>query len=161
MDSYILYNLSCGFSGDLFGPDNRLQHDIAGTLGNSAWGYIGGTYDKDAGANNQRFYLNGTRIAQMSDTQPIDLNPAAVGIGRHVSGTGDPSMAVSTSSASGTSSAPTAGLGPSPDRCPVCRRIHSAIDSTTRTSWVPTDGPRGVRSSRPRRYSRSSGPERR
>ena len=25
-----------------FGPDDRLQHDIAGTLGNRAWGYIGG-----------------------------------------------------------------------------------------------------------------------
>jgi hypothetical protein len=46
---------------------------IAGTLGNGAWGYIVGTYDKDAGTNNQRLYLNGTRVAQMSDTLPIDL----------------------------------------------------------------------------------------
>jgi len=36
----ILYNFSGGFSWYLFGPDNRLQHDIAGTLGNGAWGYI-------------------------------------------------------------------------------------------------------------------------
>jgi hypothetical protein len=32
----------------LFGPNNRLQYDIAGTLGNGSWGYIVGTYDKDA-----------------------------------------------------------------------------------------------------------------
>ncbi len=32
--SYILYNYSGGFSGYLYGPDNRLQYDIAGTLGN-------------------------------------------------------------------------------------------------------------------------------
>jgi hypothetical protein len=35
-------------------------------------------------------YLNGARVAQMSDTQPIDLNSAALGIGRHVSGIADP-----------------------------------------------------------------------
>jgi Concanavalin A-like lectin/glucanases superfamily len=52
--------------------------------------YIVGTYDKDAGPNNQRLYLNGARIAQMSDTLPIDLNSAALGIGRHVSGIADP-----------------------------------------------------------------------
>jgi hypothetical protein len=46
--SYILYNYPGGFSSYLFGPDNRLQYDIAGTLGNGAWGYIVGTYDKDA-----------------------------------------------------------------------------------------------------------------
>jgi hypothetical protein len=57
--SYILYNFSGGFLWYLFGPDNRLQYDIAGTLGNGAWGYIVGTYDKDAGTNNQRLYLNG------------------------------------------------------------------------------------------------------
>jgi hypothetical protein len=50
-DSYILYNYSGGFSWYLYGPDNRLQYDIAGTLGNGAWGYIVGTYDKDAGPN--------------------------------------------------------------------------------------------------------------
>jgi hypothetical protein len=44
--SYILYNFSGGFSWYLFGPDNRLQHDIAGTLENGAWGYIVGIYDK-------------------------------------------------------------------------------------------------------------------
>ena len=54
------------------------------------WGYIVGTYDKDAGPDNQRLYLNGTRVAQMSDTLPIDLNSAALGIGRHVSGIADP-----------------------------------------------------------------------
>jgi Concanavalin A-like lectin/glucanases superfamily len=79
--SYILYNYSGGFSWYLFGPDSRLQHDIAGTLGNGSWGYIVGTYDKDAGTNNQRLYLNGARVAQMSDTLPIDLNAAALGIG--------------------------------------------------------------------------------
>ena len=88
--SYIFYNYSGGFSWYLFGPDNRLQHDIAGTLGNGSWGYIVGTYDKDAGTNNQRLYLNGTRVAQTTGTQPIDLNSAALGIGRHVSGVADP-----------------------------------------------------------------------
>jgi nitrogen fixation protein len=34
--SYILYNFSGGFSWYLFGPDSRLQHDIAGTLGTAA-----------------------------------------------------------------------------------------------------------------------------
>jgi hypothetical protein len=83
--SYILYNFSGGFSWYL-GPENRLQYDIAGTLGNGAWGYIVGTYDKDAGSNKQRLYLNCTRVAQMSDTLPIDLNSAAFGTGRRVSG---------------------------------------------------------------------------
>jgi hypothetical protein len=46
---------------------------IAGALGNGNWGYIVGTYDKDAGPDNQRLYLNGTRVAQMSDTLPLDL----------------------------------------------------------------------------------------
>jgi hypothetical protein len=49
--SYILYNYSGGFSWYLYGLDNRLQHDIAGTLKNGSWGYIAGTYDKDAGTN--------------------------------------------------------------------------------------------------------------
>jgi Concanavalin A-like lectin/glucanases superfamily len=40
--------------------------------------------------NNQRLYLNGARVAQMSDTLPIDLNSASLGIGRHVSGIADP-----------------------------------------------------------------------
>jgi hypothetical protein len=74
----------------LFGPDNRLQDDIAGTLGIGAWGYIVGPYDKDAGSNKQRLYLNGTRVAQMSDTLPLDLNSNPLGIGRHVSGIADP-----------------------------------------------------------------------
>ena len=59
-------------------------------IGRHAWGYIVGTYDKDAGPNNERLYLNGTRVAQMSDALPIDLNSAALGIGRHVSGIADP-----------------------------------------------------------------------
>jgi hypothetical protein len=88
--SYILYNYSGGFSWYLYGPNNRLQYDIAGTLGNGAWGYIVGTYDKDAGTNNQRLYLNGARVAQMSDTQPINLNANPLGIGRHVTGVADP-----------------------------------------------------------------------
>jgi Concanavalin A-like lectin/glucanases superfamily len=82
--SHTLYNFSGGFSRYLFGPDNRLQHDIAGTLGNGAWGCIVGTYDKDAGPKNQRLYLNGAQVVQRSDTQPIDLNSAVLGIGRHV-----------------------------------------------------------------------------
>jgi hypothetical protein len=77
------FNYSGGFSWHLFGPDNRLQYASAGTLGNGSWGYIVGIYDKDVGANNQRLYLNDTRVAQMSDTLPIDLNSAALGIGRH------------------------------------------------------------------------------
>jgi hypothetical protein len=39
-------------------------------------GYTVGSLDKEAGLNNQRLYLNGTRAAQMSDTLPIDLNSA-------------------------------------------------------------------------------------
>jgi Concanavalin A-like lectin/glucanases superfamily len=69
----------------------RVQYDTAGTLGNGSWGYIVDTYDKDAGTtNNQRLHFNGTRVAQMSDTLPIDLNSAVLGIGRHVSGIADP-----------------------------------------------------------------------
>ena len=41
----------------LYGPDSRLQCDIAGTLRNGIWNYIVGTYDKDAGADNQRLHL--------------------------------------------------------------------------------------------------------
>ena len=50
-----------------------------GTLGNGSWGYVG-TYDKDAGPDNQRLYLNGARVAQVSGTLPIDLNAVALGI---------------------------------------------------------------------------------
>jgi hypothetical protein len=48
------------------------------------------TLAKDVSANNQRLCLDGSRVAQMSDTQPPHLNSAAVGIGRHVSGIADP-----------------------------------------------------------------------
>jgi hypothetical protein len=75
-------------------------------------GYIGGTYDKDAGPDNQRLYLNGVRVAQMSDTLPIYLNSAALGIGRHASGIADPFNGHTTSSASRTSSGTTAGSRP-------------------------------------------------
>ena len=71
-------------------PQGQPQYDIAGMLGNGAWGYLVGIYDKDAGPDNQRLYPNGARVAQMSDTLPIDLNSAALGIGRHVSGIADP-----------------------------------------------------------------------
>ena len=81
--SHILCNYSSGSSWYMFGPANRLQYDIAGTLGSGAWGYIVGTYDKDAGSNNQRLNLNGTRVAQMSDTQPLAPNANPLGIGRH------------------------------------------------------------------------------
>jgi hypothetical protein len=67
----------------------------------------------------------------MSDTQPIDLVSAAVGIGRHVSGIADPfnghidefriSYVQRSDGWSGTSA----------DRCPVYRSIHSAIKITT------------------------------
>jgi Concanavalin A-like lectin/glucanases superfamily len=63
---------------------------IAGALGNGAWGYILRTYDRNVGPDNQRLYLNGIRVAQMSDTQPLDLNSNPLGIGRHVSGIADP-----------------------------------------------------------------------
>jgi len=56
----------------------------------AVWRYIVGTYDNDAGPENQRLYLNGARVAQVSDTQPIDLNSASSGIGRHVSGLAHP-----------------------------------------------------------------------
>jgi hypothetical protein len=49
---------------------DRGQYDIAGTLGTGSWDYIAGTYDKNAGPDNQRLYLNGVRVAQMSDTLP-------------------------------------------------------------------------------------------
>jgi hypothetical protein len=39
---------------------------------------------------NQRLYVNGSRVAQMSDMQALDLNSAALGIGWHVSGIADP-----------------------------------------------------------------------
>jgi hypothetical protein len=42
-----------------------------------------GTSPEAAIAGNQRLYLNGTHVAQMSDTLPIALNSAALGIGRH------------------------------------------------------------------------------
>jgi hypothetical protein len=72
----------------------RARHPAAARHRGHAWeqspGYIVGTYDKDAGTNNQRLYLNGARVAQMSDTLPIDLNSAALGVGRHMSGIADP-----------------------------------------------------------------------
>jgi hypothetical protein len=34
--------------------------------------------------------VNGTGVAQLSDTLPLERNSAALGIGRHVSGIADP-----------------------------------------------------------------------
>jgi hypothetical protein len=42
---------------------------IAARSGIGSWGYIVGTCDKDAGPNDQRLYLNGARVAQMSDSR--------------------------------------------------------------------------------------------
>jgi hypothetical protein len=39
---------------------------------------------------NASIYLNGARVAQMSNTQPLDLDSASLGIGRHASGIADP-----------------------------------------------------------------------
>jgi hypothetical protein len=46
--------------------------------------------DKDVGPNNQRLYLNGIGVAQMSDMLPLGLNSNPLGIGRYVSGIADP-----------------------------------------------------------------------
>jgi Concanavalin A-like lectin/glucanases superfamily len=56
-----------------------------------SWGYIARTHNKNAGTNNQRLYLNGARVAQMSDTLPLDPYSDLLSIGRHVSGSTDPS----------------------------------------------------------------------
>jgi hypothetical protein len=56
----------------------------------SAAGCGAGARPGSATADNQRLCLNGACVAQMSDTLPIDLNSAALGIGRHVSGIADP-----------------------------------------------------------------------
>jgi hypothetical protein len=71
------------------------------------------------------------RVAQMSDTQPFDLNAAALGIGRHVSGNRrsvnghiDAFRIAQVQRFDGWS-------GTSADRCPVYRSIHSAIHITT------------------------------
>ena len=48
-------------------------------LGNRPRSKIVGTHEKHPGPNNQRVSLNGTHVAQMSDTQPIDLNSDALG----------------------------------------------------------------------------------
>jgi len=56
----------------------------------SATSICADAFDKDAGPNNQRLYLNGAGLGQNSDTFPIHLNSAALGIGRHVSGIADP-----------------------------------------------------------------------
>jgi hypothetical protein len=110
--SYILYNYSGGLSWYLFGPDSRLQYDIAGMLGNGSWGYIVGTYDKDAGPDNQRLYLNGARVAQMSGTQPTISTQLRLASAGMRAASPIRSTAISTSSASPTSSAPTAGSQP-------------------------------------------------
>jgi hypothetical protein len=47
--------------GTRSGPTTGCSTTFAGALGNGAWGYIVGTYDKDAGPDNQRLYLNGSR----------------------------------------------------------------------------------------------------
>jgi hypothetical protein len=77
-----------------------------GALGNGSWGYIVGTYDKDAGR-----YLNGTRLAQKSDQLPVDLNSASFGIGRHVSGIAAPSNVAGAAEQEGGEPPPLAGAG--------------------------------------------------
>jgi hypothetical protein len=77
----LLLGSRCGRRQTSPHPRHRERDDLQARIG---------TYDKDAGPNNQRLYLNGACVAQMSDTLPIDLNSAALGIGRHVSGVADP-----------------------------------------------------------------------
>jgi hypothetical protein len=70
------------------------------------------TLAKDVSANNQRLCLDGSRVAQMSDTQPpisTQLPSASDGMS---AASPIPSTAISTSFASRTSSAPTAGSRP-------------------------------------------------
>jgi hypothetical protein len=55
-----------------------------------SWGYIARTHNKNAGTNNQRLYLNGARVAQMSDTLPLDPYSDLLSVGRHVTGSTDP-----------------------------------------------------------------------
>jgi hypothetical protein len=52
--------------------------------------YIVGIYDKDAGPDNQRLYLNGARVAQMSDTLPIENQRSCLRHRTAVSGIADP-----------------------------------------------------------------------
>jgi hypothetical protein len=89
--SYILYNFGGGFSWYLFGPDNRLQYDIAGAPWGTGAGATSSAPVTGTPARTTSVSIStAPRVAQMSDTQPIDLNSAGLGIGRHVSGIADP-----------------------------------------------------------------------
>ena len=67
----------------------------------------------------------------MSDALPIDLNSAALGIGRHVSGIADPFNGHIDEFRISHVQRPDAWVWGSADRCAVYRSIHGAIDIAT------------------------------
>jgi Concanavalin A-like lectin/glucanases superfamily len=81
---------AAGFPGTSSDPTTGCSTTSRARLGTAAGAISSAPTTRTPGPNNQRLYLNGTRVAQMSDTLPIDLNSAALGIGRHVSGIADP-----------------------------------------------------------------------
>jgi hypothetical protein len=117
-----------------------LQPDIAGTSGKRGLGYIVGTCDKDAGPTNQRLYLNGARVAQMSDTHRSQLSspryrPACE---RHRGSLQRPHRRVP--------HLPRPAFrrlvwGHQPTGAPSTGGSIARSTSRPRTSWAPTDGP--------------------
>ncbi|MCK4359450.1 MAG: LamG domain-containing protein [Candidatus Cloacimonetes bacterium] len=47
---------------------------ISVNISSGGWTHIALTYDKDAGANNQKLYINGTRVDSTTLTEPININ---------------------------------------------------------------------------------------
>jgi len=88
--SFILYNYSGGYSWYTYGPNHRLQHDIASELGAGVWGHIVGTYDQDNGADNQRLWLNGAVKAEATVSGALAAGTEGMGIGENITGVADP-----------------------------------------------------------------------
>jgi MSHA biogenesis protein MshQ len=82
------YNDSGGFSWYLYGPTTGYTTILRARSGTGAGAISSAPMTRMPARTTS--YLNGTRAAQMSDTQPLDLNSNPLGIGRHVSGIADP-----------------------------------------------------------------------
>jgi len=89
-DSYQLFSVE-----SKVGPNTNVYFYLAGTTA-SAWvsdcvvelfdgslHYIVGTYDKDAGINNQKIYVDGVNVAQQTNTLGVTTTIQAVTIGKH------------------------------------------------------------------------------
>ncbi len=60
---------------------STVLNSASGAVPKNVWNHVVGTYDKDAGANNRKIYVNGIKIAEDTATGAMSDPSAPVGIG--------------------------------------------------------------------------------